>query len=58
MAYMNEEHTSSYGCPTVVEDEENRVWVCLAPMNHAGECFLDQVSGPEYDPGDFGGNST
>lgn len=45
-------------CPTLITDDEGRVWECLAPKYHPGDCFLDQRSGPAYDPGDFGGMST
>jgi hypothetical protein len=48
----------TWGCDVVERDDEGRVWECLAPANHVGRCFLSQSSGPEYDPGDFGGMST
>lgn len=41
-----------------VRDGEGRVWACLAPPGHDGLCFMDQIEGPPYDPGDFGGMST
>ena len=45
-------------CPRVLTDAAGRVWECLAPPEHVGGCFLSQTSGPEHDPGDFGGMST
>lgn len=48
----------SYGCTVERRDGEGRVWICLGPEGHGGGCFLDQIAGPEYDPGDFGGMST
>lgn len=48
----------SYGCHATVRDGEGRVWECLAPSDHLGGCFLNQVAGPAYDPGDYGGMST
>jgi hypothetical protein len=49
---------TSWGCANVQTDDEGRVWECLAPAYHSGGCFLSQTTGPEYDPGDFGGMST
>ena len=50
--------SDSYGCPVVENDDRGRIWVCLAPADHPGYCFLSQISGPVYDPGDYGGMST
>jgi len=49
---------SPWGCPSTVTDSEGRRWECLAPEGHGGACFWDQVAGPKYDPGDYGGMST
>lgn len=61
MSYTKEQiraYMFPYSCEEYATDEEDRLWVCFAPENHAGGCFLDQVAGPAYDPGDYGGNST
>lgn len=47
-----------YGCDFAEHDSEGRVWECLAPLDHIGGHFINQVAGPLYDPGDFGGMST
>lgn len=47
-----------WGCDFAEHDSEGRVWECLAPLDHPGEHFISQVSGPAYGPGDFGGMST